>query len=434
MECNIQIFLHGTWIDCATVTLQHPGKTGTPARDVLEYDLDYVFGPDGEQLSLAYPADATRHVLEAWPAFLYDLIPQGNGRKFLLGQLGLADGAAADFALLCAGAFNPIGRIRVAQAMDYFRQHVGRHDASGMAGGSTLADIVQRGEMFSERMMVDGMLAAGTTGVQGAAPKYLLTTDAKGSWHADGALPDAQATAHFIVKLPRGKSAIDKKLLRNEAAYMRVAQCMGLRTHGQLEHHADMLFIPRFDRLVVNGAVLRLHQESAASVAGIVGFDARPGQFELLHALRKVFTDKTGETIEFLKRDVLNLAMRNTDNHARNTAVQQIDGQVRLTPLFDFAPMYMDPEGISRAARWYHPDTKKELINWHDVIQSLDIGMEERRQIVDELGRFGDKLAALADIMRQAGVDDDVIDYLQMPVAEQVRQLRGLTAGPHGQA
>jgi hypothetical protein len=57
---------------------------------------------------------------------------------------------------------------------------------------------------------------------------------------------------------------------------------------------------------VTKAGVHRLHQESAASLAGLTGFNDRPSQFTLLQALREVVTDKTGETIEFLKRDVLN--------------------------------------------------------------------------------------------------------------------------------
>ena len=50
---------------------------------------------------------------------------------------------------------------------------------------------------------------------------------------------------------------------------------------------------------------------------------------------------------------MLNLALRNTDNHARNTAVQRlVDGSIQLTPLYDFAPMYLDPELIVRGCVW----------------------------------------------------------------------------------
>lgn len=429
MECHFQIFVNDQWLDCATLALRTAGRQRDLAGSVFEYDLDYAFEATPEPVSLRLPVDANHRTFAHWPAFFYDLIPQGSGRKFLLGQLGLVDGPQADFALVRAGAFNPIGRVRVAEAVAYCDQHIERHDAHGMDHGFALADIVARGEAFHERMMIHSMLAAGTTGVQGAAPKYLLTMDRQGLWHADGALPDAQAAAHCIVKRPRGAAEADKKVLRNEAAYMRVATAMGIRTHGALAHHGDALFIPRFDRLVENATVIRLHQESAASLAGLIGFDARPGQFELLHAIRACVTDKTAETIEFIQRDVLNLAMRNTDNHARNTAVQKTGPVVHLTPLFDFAPMYLDPEGIARAARWYHPVTKKELTAWRDVIAALALDDGEAERITSALRTFGEKMHELVTHMQQAGVDDDIIAFLRPNIEEQIRQLRSLGDG-----
>ncbi|HEY5800684.1 MAG TPA: type II toxin-antitoxin system HipA family toxin [Burkholderiaceae bacterium] len=427
MECNLEIFADGVWSACATVSVPEPQKGGLQGRAYLEYELDYAFSNE-TRAALRFPVDAELHVLNSWPAFVYDLIPQGSGRKYLLSRLGLADNASADFALLCAGAFNPIGRLRVRQAVDYFEQHVGAHLAGALGASFTLAQLVARDDAFHENMLVFGMLATGTTGVQGAAPKYLLTRGHDGRWHADGALPDAHAAAHYIVKLPRGKQEVDRKVLRNEAAYMRVAQAVGVRTHGTIEQHGDMLFIPRFDRVVANGAVLRLHQESAASIAGIVGFDHRPGQFALLYALRSVVSDPLVETIEFMKRDVLNLAMRNTDNHARNTAVQQLGtGEVRLTPLFDFGPMYLDPEGIARAARWYDGE-KRELRDWSAVLAELDASPAELEKIAAALREYAAEIARLPHTMRDAGVDDDIVAHVLPSIHEQTRQLRELKA------
>jgi transcriptional regulator with XRE-family HTH domain len=56
-----------------------------------------------------------------------------------------------------------------------------------------------------------------------------------------------------------------------------------------------------------------------------------------------------------------------------------VDGITRITPLFDFAPMYLDPEGIVRAARWYHQDTHKELQRWEDILAHLALPAPERR-------------------------------------------------------
>lgn len=426
MRCNFQIFQDDTWRDCALLTLLHPagGDPRTPC--IFEYHLDYAFEADAEPVSLNFPVTAAMQKLDQWPAFIFDLIPQGSGRAYLLGQLGLNDGPAANFPLMCAGAFNPIGRVRVTEAVQFYANHLSRQDGDNPMRGFSLEEITGRGDAFSERMLIHSLLATSSLGVQGAAPKYLLTTDHDGKWHPDGALPDQQAVEHFIVKRPRGTAPDDSKVLRNEASYTQVAKAMGLRTPGELRYLEDTLFIPRFDRLVQGNKVLRRHQESAASLAGIAGFEKTPSQFHLLKAIRSVVGDRTSETIEFLKRDILNLAMRNTDNHARNTAVQKIADHVRLTPLFDFAPMYLDPAGIPRTARWYDPDTNKELNQWQDILAAIEVADDERRLIRLELYRFGQQLTVLEKHMRDAGVDDDIVAFLKPYIAAQIQQLQSL--------
>jgi serine/threonine-protein kinase HipA len=420
MDCTLQIFLDNHWIDCAQIE-----RNGGLCHwnHLIEYAIDHPDAP----VSLVEPVDLEIRGASTLPAFVYDLVPQGAGRRFLLGELELADGPDADFPLICAGAFNPIGRIRVAEAVDYFEAHVGRHsDARGLPG-MTIEEVVARSSDFAERMFLHGMLGTGTTGVQGAAPKYLLTRDRAGLLHGDAILPDADATQHFIAKLPRGKSAADEKVLRNEAAYMRVAAELDIRTHPDLPTlHGDVLLIPRFDRIARDGKVTRLHQESVASILRLAGFDQRPSLFEVIAGIRRVVSDPAAETLEFIKRDVLNLAMRNTDNHARNTAVQLVDGRVQLTPLFDFAPMYLDPELIPRALRWYRLDTRAELTDWADVLAALPVTDQERRMLAGELNRFGAQIERLPDIMAEQGVDHDIIEFLTRYIDTQVRQLKAL--------
>lgn len=425
MDCHIEVFHNGHWLEAAQTSFSDVVRNGFRASDcTFEYDLHYAFSEAPPPVSLVLPVDADRHRLQTWPAFLYDLVPQGNGRKFLLDRLQLPDAQASDLPLLLAGAFNPIGRLRVREAVDYFEQHVGRHDRA--AGGFTFDELLARAPDFHEAMMVHGMLAAGGTGIQGVAPKYLLTEAHDGRWYPDAALPDAQARRHFIVKRPRGPSEADRKVLRNEARYMKVAQRFGIRSFALPALHGDMLFIPRFDRHAQDGRVLRFHQESAASIAGLGGFGIQANQFDLLAAIRKVVDAPLEETIEFIQRDVLNLAMRNPDNHARNTAVHTVDGVTRITPLFDFAPMYLDPEGIIRAARWYHLETKKELQRWEDILAHLALPTSEHRQLVESLVRFGERMAALPECMREMEVDADIVDFVMPSIEAQRAQLLAL--------
>lgn len=420
MDCTLQIFLDDRWVDCAQIELN--GDL-CQWNHLVEYAIKYPDAP----ASLAEPVDLDIRSARTLPSFLYDLVPQGAGRRFLLGELELPDGPEAAFPLICAGAFDPIGRIRVAEAVNYFDAHVTRHaDARGLPG-LTIEEVVARSVDFAERMFLHGMLGTGTTGVQGAAPKYLLTRDRAGLLHGDAILPDADATQHFIAKLPRGKSAADEKVLRNEAAYMRVAAALDIRTHPELPTlHGDVLLIARFDRIARDGKVARLHQESVASLLGLSGFDQRPSLFDVVAGIRKVVSDPAAETLEFIKRDVLNLAMRNTDNHARNTAVQLVEGKVQLTPLFDFAPMYLDPELIPRALRWYRPDTRAELTDWADVLAMLPVPDRERRILATELSRFAVQIERLPDIMAAQGVDHDIIEFLTPHIDTQVRQLNAL--------
>jgi len=425
MDCHIELFADDAWHSAARVSFSDDVRAGFRGDEcVFEYALDYVFGAVREPVSLTWPVDTERHKLSAWPSFLYDLVPQGNGRKFLLGQLQLADGQAADVPLLCAGAFNSIGRLRLREAVAYFEQHVERHDL--VVNGFAFDELLLRAPAFHETMMVHGMLSGGGTGIQGVAPKYLLTEADDGRWYPDAALPDARARRHYIVKRPRGATEADRKVLRNEAAYLKTARLAGLRVSPMPQLHGDMLFILRFDRRCEDGKVLRFHQESLASLAGQAGFGMQANLFDLLAAMRRVVSDPARETREFIQRDILNLAMRNTDNHARNSAVQTVDGVTRLTPLFDFAPMYLDPEGITRAARWYRPDSRVELKQWTDILPLLALPTAEYEALVRAMIDFGDVVGQLSATMVEAGVEPDIVAFLLPGIEEQRRQLLAL--------
>ena len=127
-------------------------------------------------------------------------------------------------------------------------------------------------------------------------------------------------------------------------------------------------------------------------------------------------TDPVNEVIEYVKRDLLNLAIRNTDNHARNTAVQQLgDGTVRLTPVFDIAPMFMDREMIVRASRWL--DKHGQVINnFADVIEELPLENEERNAVMLSIESFFEVVEGLPLTMEECGVDADIIDLCKAQI------------------
>lgn len=100
-----------------------------------------------------------------------------------------------------------------------------------------------------------------------------------------------------------------------------------------------------------------------------------------------------------MRRDVLNMAMKNTDNHARNTSVQRLpDGTVRLTPVYDFAPMYLDREVIARSCRWKATE-KHDVSNLDEIIGALNISESEKRDVATGLRDFAGVVADLPEII-----------------------------------
>lgn len=402
----------------------------------VEYLAEYIFGeanpwPIAMNLPPAYAAEqyvegpAGPVTDRRPPPFLYDLVPQGRGRKYLIGRLGLSDHENLILPLVMAGAFNPIGNLRLSSAVDFFGREAIANPEPANTHGFTKADVIEKSADFLEHLALHAMLASGTTGVQGVAPKFLLTTDRDGQWFADMALPDDRAHEHWLLKLPRGKGERDKQVLRNEAAYLRLAKACGIRTHRDPELHGDVLFVRRFDREIVDGKLQRLHQESAASICGLPGFGTIATQQTLLAGIRGVVAHPLRESIEFIKRDVLNQAMRNTDNHARNTAVQRLpDGSIQLTPLFDFAPMFLDEEGIARGFHWR--DGPRRQDNWAEVIGTLNVPDAERTAIAAALHDFATTVARLPEIARDCGIEDSVIAPCLGRIAEQADQLGAL--------
>lgn len=419
--CEFEIHIDGQWRECCTIEIDKPALGGAGASRIT-YDSEFVRNHKNSPASLCIPVIDDSTYFDQWTSFLFDLIPQGKGRKYLLGELNLQDGPAADWQLLCTGAFNPIGRLRVKESVCFHEFNPERQDSS-IKQGFKIQDILERKDEFLENLFSHNMLSAGTTGLQGVAPKFMLTLGKDDLFYLDGAIPDALAKKHYLVKLPRGRDPSDLKILKNEAAFMRTAKVLGLFVDELPEWHKDMLFIPRFDRLVTESGIERRHQESGASLVGQIGFDQRPSQNDLLAAIRLHVTDKTAATIEFIKRDVLNLAMGNTDNHARNTAAQIVTGRVQLTPLFDFAPMNLDKEGIARALRWKRDD-KTEITNWADVLASLALDPDELATVTDALRIFGSKIERLSDVMAEQGVDSDIIGARYYAIQNQINQLQ----------
>ncbi len=416
MHCHIEIFIDDRWITAAV--FEPDSRTidqGVDGGCRLQYDIDYAVEYLGNKAAEIIPGLTVGFELfryEQWPPVLVDLLPGGAGRRAWLRRMQVErDGPQMDWHLLERGTGAPPGNLRIAEAVpspppDHFRL------------GFPRMDIIEQRERFLDYAEERGAYVAGASSVQGEAPKYLLVEDHAGLFHAEGALPDEKARKFWLVKFPRGRRT-DKRnqqVLRNEAAYLEVARSFGIRTGEPLVYEEGALFVPRFDRNVSDGRVERLGMNSLYAMADIPGFGALVHHDTYYRALAQVASDPAQELREYMLRDILNLALRNTDNHGRNAAVLRTGAQVGLSPLFDFAPMFLDPEGIGRASRWddERPGSQPE---WAIICEKFKkfIPPEETRSWLADLS---EKVTSLPDAMQRQHVDDDIIQRLSRWIDE----------------
>ncbi|MGO1158954.1 type II toxin-antitoxin system HipA family toxin [Acinetobacter lwoffii] len=430
--CTLQIYQEDEWLDCAIVEIVGQQQTGWQAATrtsyLFEYAISYMDLSDGHALAYHLPVNVQNTLQSTWPAFLMDLLPQGYGRKELLRQLNFSENTQeqADWALLKAGAGNPIGNLRVKEAYEWLQGQFPVQQNHGFS----LDQVVERQEKFIESLASYGLFIAGSSGIQGEWPKLLLTQGHDDLFYLDHTLTDHQVKQHWLVKFSRGSDQNLDKILMHEALYMKIAQYLGLRVHQELELHGKTLFIPRFDRKIIDGKVERIAQESIASLGGKAGFGVRMIHNQICSLLMQCCTEPKQEIFEYLKRDLANVALGNKDNHTRNTAIQRFNnGIIQLTPLFDFAPMWLHPDGIARTTRWERDDHGGMPI-WHSVIEQIAestlIDSEEIRAVlVEQLPLY----QGLLEHMQYLQLAPEILENSQYRIDNICQQLEELNHG-----
>jgi serine/threonine-protein kinase HipA len=99
------------------------------------------------------------------------------------------------------------------------------------------------------------------------------------------------------------------------------------------------------------------------------------------------------------------------------------NGAIRLSPLYDFAPMFLDDQGIPRVCRW----TKAEswgIPEWGEVAELLKDVITDTAQLRSELSDFAETINKLPEIMVDCGVDLWLVDRLKSRIDDVKRSLK----------
>ena len=415
LSLTVQIYSKGNWHDAMQLTFDDPAK-GLESRCSFGYDQRYLV-EHLEQIATPFAVAVSARLglqWEGWrtqgaPAFLHDIAPAGAGKRFLMAHIGQdkPDDIHAELFLLMRSTPAPIGHMRIKESV------AEPQDRQPM--GFARQEVIQRDHRFLEYAYEQGAAIGGATGAGGEAPKLLLTEDHAGLLFPDAVLEDSQVRQHWFVKFARNKgTALDQDILRSEYHYYRALQTLGMDTVAAQglaleEANKPSLWMHRFDRHAGLQGVERHAVESIYSMAGVTVPGSAMGHREVIEQLVRLWT-QAGQAQEvpalvaqYLKRDLLNKILGNSDNHGRNTSIIRLPDALRLAPIYDLAPMVMDDEGITRTTKWPRELERAGEVDWRGVCDLLG-GLVDSQVLFEDLRDSAQQYLALPDILSSSGL------------------------------
>ena len=398
---TLEIWLYGTRI--AEVERNLKSRLSLRFTD----EADRRFGLSSPVLSLSmlvrrepYPNAVTRN-------FLDGLLPEGDSRDRIARELDLRKddtfGLLAELGRDCAGALvvQPSARPRPDPV------------SLGHAHAIDADEVARRIEQLGTSPLgVDQYVRLSLAGVQ---RKLLLVRRVDGGW----ALPADGIPSTHLLK-PQHFNPEWPHTVENEAYSMRLAKMAGLNAASVEVEHFDgraVLVVERFDRLVVDGQIERVHQEDFCQVLGLptedkYESDGGPDLNRVADILRR--DTGVGDVAELLRLVTFNAVVGNADAHGKNLSILHYEeGQMELAPAYDVMSTLAYP-GLDRTLGMYIDDvrnitkvTPNRIIN-----EAVKWGMD-RDQATDTVA---ETLTRVAELSREPSLIAD----LPLPFADDI--------------
>ena len=303
-------------------------RVGDLVRDRRAFQ--YRQYPGASRLSVADQANEDVWTTTFTRAWFDGLLPEEERRSAAEVEHGVERGDS--FGLLAAIGWECAGAVSVMPE--------GRTPASGSYLQLTDADVWSRLDALPRLVAeVDREVRLSLGGAQ----DKLLLARVDESWllPLQGAL-----STHILKPEPArypGLAAAEAWALQAAAGVTRTASAQLVTPPG----HRPTVIVERYDRVVRPGSVVRIHQEDLCQVLGLpptakYARSTKRGEASLrrladLLVARGV--DAPAELIRLLEQTVVNVALANSDAHAKNISVVRASPRtLSLAPLYDVAP------------------------------------------------------------------------------------------------
>jgi serine/threonine-protein kinase HipA len=461
---TVQLHLDNEWRDVAGLQLGAMPDDGGNLTYDMDYWIEHIQAQPGagvgmhEAIVSGLPVVSESSFFRRWPAFLDDIRPAGAANRWWRKRLGLPPGDDDTHALdvLQAGSGSPIGHMRIKESV---------LSAPAQAVAPPLFDqqsVVERTSDFLDYANEAGAAVGGASGAGGDAAKLLLRQDpqTKQVWidglqeHHNGFRPTDN---YVFVKFARGTATpVDCLILRTEAAFYRAVARIGLTTVDTdtlelLESSPRSNGPPVQPSLWMRRFDIKKHRDGQVERFAVESFyalmNARAGSrmsfFDVIERLLPIVGPANlsqlpaqqqaalhhNTALEVMRRDLLNMLLGNTDNHGRNWALLRTSNEIRFAPIYDLAPMKLDPASIARTTRWgdLEPNAGQPPF-WRHVCDELSSRFRtlDGDALFTDLEQFAGRAAALPDLLAEAETPDESMNRASLGDIPQRLQRWGL--------
>ena len=299
-------------------------------RLTFTYDDDYRSSPQATPLSTNLPLALQLHTGDPVVAFVDGLLPDSEAvRQRWAAEFQTRDTPFDLIAVVgedCAGAVQFVRDQRLDQL-----------DPGGVAWltGEDIGAWIRQLRADPAAWLHDAEL--GQFSLAGAQSKFALLGES-GRWgRPHGAVP----TTHIVKPASSGFANHEV----NEHLSLVLARAAGLAAARSeiVEFDGErVVVVERFDRLVVDGHLRRVHQEDICQAIGhrpAVKYENRggPTAATIVALLRERSSSPADDVSAFMDALVFNWLIANTDAHAKNYGLLLAGGECRLAPLYDLA-------------------------------------------------------------------------------------------------
>lgn len=404
-SCFVFVQLPGAfeWVICGRLAVRAVGAgafVGTFVYGESYLKRQNVAPLDRFHLPLSdKPQEFTK--LKGIPGVLRDASPDAWGRRVIQAKLNRQEADVSEIDYLLNGPDDGAGNLRFAPStkVPSARRPFNRtHQLQALIDAAE--KLEEEGKLPHEILE---QLEPGTS-MGGARPKVTVEDD----------------HSIWLAKLP--EKADRYNMQRVEYATLELARAAGLDVCGtriETVGQRDALMLRRFDREWNPDAKAYARY---GLVSGLTVLDAeegiqgRPRWSYLLLAdeLRRWSTDPDADRLELFRRMVFNAMVTNNDDHPRNHALLQKDGQWRLSPAYDILPVPMISQerrdlalevgGFGRAASVYNLVSRSQVFG---------ITVEEASA---EIARIREVVSGWRSVFKHHGVSAKDIEIMEQAI------------------